>query len=78
LTEFLEVCQRTDSAKFLIAKTATQVDQNEARMWEEEGNLGFLRMDYDPVTQVKSLIPATSCHHIAAGLVSPPPPPGFF
>jgi hypothetical protein len=31
-----------------------QVYQDEATVWEEEGNskIGFLRMDYDPATQV--------------------------
>ncbi len=33
-------------------KIAVQVEQNEAVIWEEEGNIAFLRMDYDPATQV--------------------------
>jgi hypothetical protein len=32
---------------------AMQIEQDEAVMWEEEGKISFLRMDYDPVTQVK-------------------------
>ncbi len=31
---------------------STQVARDEAAMWEAEGGIGFLRLDYDPVTQV--------------------------
>ena len=38
--------------KDIVTVISAQVAQDEAATWEMEGRTGFLRLDYDPVTQV--------------------------
>ena len=42
----------SDNTDILLDSAAKQVLEEEASIWEENGEMGFLRLDFDPETQV--------------------------